>query len=1409
MILPIVLLSFVTSSLAQIGTEFWFAAPAVSSGHENTPIVFRITTYSQPADIIITQPANPSFFPYTFHLNSNTAITEDLTTQLYTVENKPSNSILNYGIKITSTANISAYYEVGHSLNPEIFPLKGDVAKGLSFLIPSQNMFNDHVGLVPVANNGFVIVATEDNTSITITPSNNAVGHVANTAFQITLNKGQSYALVSLSNLGTLHLGGSTIVADKPICVTIYDDSIEYNTSWDLAGDQIVPEINTGKEFIIVRGALNHPAYANQDFYYIWPTVDGTIISVGGVPVSTKNRGEVYTGQISSSSAYITTSNPAYVLQFTGVGTEVAETSLPSIKCTGSQTVSFVRSTSEAFYLNLLCKTTDVANFSLNGNQGIITASMFAVVPGTGNLWSAARIDVSSQSSLNSIIVAGTTTTVANSSGLFHLGFMNGGSSTGARLGYFSNYSTVQLSPVVTSASCLGSNIQLAATLYPAVTYLWSGPNNFSSTLYNPVIQNAKLTDSGMYKVTANIGGCGTSVDSVNVAVHSLPTISFVKSLDTVCYKSSKNVNFTLTGTAPWSLVYSNGIKNDTLKTITQSPSYFVASPLVNTIYSINNITDSNTCTVDATVVPQKDTLIVNALPVANFGYSTVHCEKNAATFTDSSKANLDSVIHWYWIMGNGSIRNLTNKNPFSEIYFSWGNYTVKLAVQSSMGCKGDTTSKVITIHPSPTVGFSLPEVCLNDASAVFTDTTKMIDGSQLQSFQWNFDASTASPTVPLNKYPTPLTSIQPSPSIHYNFSSNYQVKEIVTSKDGCVDSLTKAFTVNGAKPHAAYVVLDSTRLCSNKAVQLQNFSTVDFGNVTRTEVYWTPLIDSIDENPESSKINKHLYPDFQIPATKTYAVKMIARSGNSSVCADSATSILTLLQSPKVAFLALRGICNDTAAKQITEAKETTGIANMPGTFAYYGMGVNATGLFTPQSVSAGTYPIKYVYTTNTFGCSDSAAQDEIVWPSPVAKWGVNSPACETNNILFTDSSVANFSNLKNHYWSFGDATDTIISNNNPFTKKYKTANSYTVSLRVMTDSACRSNYNTQIINVNYLPKLNFGLPIICLPDGNGQFTDSTTIGDHTENLFTYLWNFGDPNDATMSLLKNPVHQYSALGPYNVQLKVTSQDGCKDSLQQQLNTVYPQPKADFSIQSAEVCMADSIHFYDATTGFTGSIKTWHWDLAEGNIAAIQNPAKQFADSGTFKISLFIVDAKGCVSDTAIKSVVVDPYPHLSLLHKVLVLEGGSAQLRPVYYATDSTFNWSPALYLDSSNIAYPVTKPLDDITYKLTLTGKGNCAVSDTVHVKVLLAPVVPNVFSPNGDGINDTWVIQYLESYPNCDIQIFDRDGRIVLHSQGYYTPWDGKINGKPSPIGTYYYFLNPRNGRAIISGSVTIIR
>ena len=112
------------------------------------------------------------------------------------------------------------------------------------------------------------------------------------------------------------------------------------------------------------------------------------------------------------------------------------------------------------------------------------------------------------------------------------------------------------------------------------------------------------------------------------------------------------------------------------------------------------------------------------------------------------------------------------------------------------------------------------------------------------------------------------------------------------------------------------------------------------------------------------------------------------------------------------------------------------------------------------------------------------------------------------------------------------------------------------------------------------------------------------------------------------------------------------------------------------------------------------------------------------------------------------------------------MLEGGTIALKPqIVYGNNLSYLWtvvSPAgspTYLDSNTVAIPKSTPaasVDSLIYKLTLTGIGGCAVNDNVTLVVLKAPVIPNTFSPNGDGQHDRWVIKSLESYPGATVVV-----------------------------------------------------
>lgn len=113
---------------------------------------------------------------------------------------------------------------------------------------------------------------------------------------------------------------------------------------------------------------------------------------------------------------------------------------------------------------------------------------------------------------------------------------------------------------------------------------------------------------------------------------------------------------------------------------------------------------------------------------------------------------------------------------------------------------------------------------------------------------------------------------------------------------------------------------------------------------------------------------------------------------------------------------------------------------------------------------------------------------------------------------------------------------------------------------------------------------------------------------------------------------------------------------------------------------------------------------------------------------------------------------------------------------------------------------------------YIMVIRDNNQCVLTDTSDLKGVspLCITVPNVFTPNSDGVNDTWVIDQIEIYPDVKIEIFNRWGELIYYApNGYTKPWDGTFKGRELPIDSYFYVIDLNNGRDAVSGSITIIR
>jgi hypothetical protein len=595
-LLTIVILLIATFAEAQTDTLFWFAVPEVTRGATDLdrPIKLRITSYSQAATVSISQPASPSFPTQVINVPAGTLQSLDLTTRIDSLESKPSNTILSHGLKIQSTCPVSIYYEVASVDNPEIFVLKGQNALGKNFWIPSQNLIGNSQSYSPITNSSFDIVSTRNNTIVTITPSHTIDGHVADSTFTVTLNEGQIYSARAVSGSASQHLGGSRVVSTSPVAITIKDDVLNYpaiGTCADVGGDQIVPVKVLGTEYIAINGFLTN----TEDQIFILATQDSTIISKDGNAVDTINAGETKQLTVGDSSTYIQTSYPASVLQISGYGCELGISILPQLNCSGSDSVALARSTTEAFFINLIIPEGGQNSFLVNGSTGLIDGSIFKQVPGTIGQWLSGQLSLST-----AVLPVGGSVLISNPLMPFHLSVIHGGTITGARFGYFSNfacpdsavaYPSIVLNLTSDTIMCKGDCATIMATASGGaspLTYSWfpnigSGQGPFSvcpSSTTNYVVH---VTDSVGTEIT----------DTIVVSVNSSPALTTSPS-DTILLGDS--VILFASGAAYyswWPCSYLNICSGDTV----------IASPLGSITYHVSGIDSIGCATVDSIVI--------------------------------------------------------------------------------------------------------------------------------------------------------------------------------------------------------------------------------------------------------------------------------------------------------------------------------------------------------------------------------------------------------------------------------------------------------------------------------------------------------------------------------------------------------------------------------------------------------------------------------------------------------------------------------------------------------------------------------------------------------------------------------------------------------------------------------------
>lgn len=923
------------------------------------------------------------------------------------------------GIHVTSDKPIVAY---AHIYNQNV--------SGASLLFPTPTLGQDYyvLGFTQRANARYAypfcfVVATEDNTTVEVTPSVSTQTHAAGVPFTQKLMQGEVLNLLGIltrtearysagvdltgTRIRSVSSNGSGCTKIAVFCgsgklnITCDEGTPTGNgngandgNSADNTIQQIVPLTAWGKKYITTP-TVNLP----NNFFRVLVKDPATAVTVNGTRLTGLTNNSYYEFQ-SSAAGVIESDMPVTVAQFitttgrcsnTGAGNSgdpemiyLSPVEQTISKVTLNSTSHFNITT---HFINVVLRNGGVASFKLDGNA---VASSFRSLP-QDPAFSYAQLSVSagvhqlqSDSGFNAIA--------------YGYGRVESyGYNAGTNISDLYQYISIKKEYSVTNlpATCEKEAFRLSLTLpYVPLSIRWDFNNNTVLTPNAPVNIASPVPDSsfikndrrlyvfnlpGQYsfstigsypvKVTVNNptpDGCsGLQEIDYDIQVYPQPAVDW-KSRNTGCFTDSAYFEAVPVADGRAIIKYSWNFGNSKIDSVaTPAVKYAAAGTYP---VSLGIVTDIG-CRASVT-----KNMVLDTPPVVAFVNSDTTCMTKQVSFSDrSTVAAGGTMMRWFWDDGNGKKDTLFSAAaPFRTVYNTSGTYQPSLQVQTANGCNSLRETKSVTIGAPPLVNFGMPKICINDAGAKFTDST-IAQNNESLGFHWRFGDPAAGP---LN----PDTSLLRNPTHRYSAAASYQVTETVTSAYYCRASLTKTFVVNGALPRAAFAIKNENQLCSNNAVELQNLSSVDFGSVTKLLLYWNlteqPATADTDHLVYNGKWYSRKYPSAAAKTTMTVAVR--AYSGET--CMDEVSKVIQLNGSPSVSFGALSSVCEGDANFQIAAASESSGLA---GSFSYSGTGVNTTGMVASSTLRAGVYNVKALYVTNE-GCRDSVIQPLRVWAYP-----------------------------------------------------------------------------------------------------------------------------------------------------------------------------------------------------------------------------------------------------------------------------------------------------------------------------------------------------------------------------------------------------------------------------------------
>ena len=834
--------------------------------------------------------------------------------------------------------------------------------------------------------------------------------------------------------------------------------------------------------------------------------------------------------------------------------------------------------------------------------------------------------------------------------------------------------------------------------------YDWDFGNGNTFSGINPPTQN--YTSPGAYTIrltTTTAEGCSHTVQRT-INVRETPRAGFT--VNTVCLNLPSNFVDTSQASVDPITTY-KWFFGDGDSSNLQDPSHIYTS---GGNFLVTQIVDNGFCQDTATF-----TVTVENPPAADFmSDSTNGCSPFTVNFTNQSSAG---AVSYRWNFGDGSA--ISNAVDTSHTFFNNSaadtSFIVQLIATTVFGCT-DTTFDTISVSPVPQPSFTSDATL--DCGPLVVNFTNNTSGTNL-TFEWDFGDSTP---VSNDVNPTHIFENQTL------FISNFDVQLVVTSANGCSDTIVQTISVF-PEPVFTFVTQPDSG-CSPLNVRFPSV-------VGAVSYQW----DFGDGSTGTGPTPTHTYVN-NTTNDQSFTARLIAQ--NAFGCRDTTFGTILVYPNPTSDFTLDTNVGCQPLPIDITNL--SLGANSFDWDFDDGTTSDTAAASFvkTYNNTSSSTsfHTIRLITETNN-GCRDTLSRLIEVHPFIQAAFTSDTVGCSPKSISFINQSIG----ATNYLWRFGDTNTSNVVNpqhvyqNSTMSNQNYTATLVTQSLEGCLDSAQRN--------------------ILIYPKPLASYTVSDTLGCHPLNvLFTNnslladscAWSYGDQSSFNLCSPTNS-HIYlntSFFTPadYLSELVVFTNNGCRDTMTREIR-INPQIIADFNADTVG-CSPFAVQFQDRSNG----AQDYSWTFGDGDSSSQVNVGHLFVNSSllntTYTSKLKVTSAFGCV-DSLEQDILVYPKPTASYTvsdtiacHPATITFTNSSVLADSCawsYGDQSSFDLCV-----TNNHVYSNTSFFNAVDYLSELIVFTNNGCTDTMSRSIRINPQIIADFNSDTIGCSP-FLVQFLD--------------------------------------------------------------